>query len=223
MKKQKKQKNKFLISQSEIEKELKEENEKLKKLKKKNLNDEPSWYHYIFAIIIVIGFFLLLIFGFKAFDNYKNSKVKIEKNGLEVFYKNYNINNISARIEYYTLVNEIENLNFENEISKIDILNSQNFKFVYLENSTNEDLIITTSRVFNSLKLVYNYKNIINELEDIKCSGSTNKIKTIYFNSKANETKIKFNKQNGCIEFLAKNKFDMVKLGDIFLYELFEN
>jgi hypothetical protein len=200
-----------------------------KKSKNPIENEEPELKHYLIVILIfiLVGF---TIFGcFKVYEYYET---KDRHDNLEDRYKYpYKIGNVTYNIEFFSPFEKIKELNYPIEVSKLDLLNTIDFRIVHLNYTLEErqkdfgyNVGKASSRIVGFLNQIYFFsfkieKNLGFYSNQLNCSNSTLKNKVIIFNPKANTNKIKYSLQNGCIEFLSKSPEEMVYLGDAFLYK----
>ncbi len=201
----------------------------MKKNEKKIDSEEPELKHYL----IVIGIFILI--GFGVWGIFKTTEyLELQDKILNIenrYTYPYLYNNNSYNIEFYSPFVDIEKRDFQININKLELLNTNSFRLSHLnysesekQNDTGYTVGKTSSRFLLFMAYLYDFKfdetNIGFVVDNLNCSNSTIENKVVIFNSKANLTEINYNKENGCIEFLSKNSEEMVYLGDAFFYNL---
>ena len=191
------------------------------KNKKKEIEEEPTkWYHYL----IILGIIFIIIFTINFFFNYNDDKN-------EKYTFKYQNGNSIHNIEVFNPEIEIKNFEYEIQTNKFDILSTKKF-LINNVNIPKEDLQdVKINRLRFTLYLVQIFYPVFNsknfeypeiKYKKINCENSTKKNKKVFFTF-SNETKVEFDKKNGCIIFKAKNKNEMYNLVDKFFYEITRN
>lgn len=230
-KSQKKEKTEMKKLKKEVlshKKEIQQEHKKRKISKKEAYENspEPTLFHYI-VVLLVFG----LIFGgiYYAFELYDKSNDDGAINNPNLKIKLYKypfiVNGVDYSIQFYNPVSELEKSDINIGISKEQLLNTQEFYFVFSTNLTNGGHIAKTSgRLFPFLKHIYQFpldteKHIITS-DNLTCEDSTLDSKLIFFNPNHTSNEVTFNTTNGCIEFKTTDATHMGTLGDKFFLEI---
>jgi hypothetical protein len=192
----------------------------------KNINDdEPEWYHYIIALIllsvIVVGFF----YGLSYFDSTK--VVKNQSYYVDNPYSiNYSLLNYSFRVEYNSPFENITHPKFPIEIIPNDIWKSNKitFQFMHYNGTDNKYVMKVSVKLMQLFRHLYGIPFDVNssfvELNSTYCVNSTPENKVILFNPYSNKTGVFYNKTDGCILIESKKPLNFVLVGDSLIYRL---
>jgi len=220
----KKKKHKLLATKHEVEKEVAAD----KKSKKQNLEDapEPTLFHYV-VVLLVFGLVFGLIYGgFELYENLTDDGAIHNPNLKVKLYKYPFVDNgIDYSIQFYNPVDDIEKMDFPIEVSKYDLLSSEEFYLIFDEfGESGGEVVRVSARLFPFLKSVYRFdldtqKHIVSG-KNISCTDSTLASKLIIFNPNATRTGVFYDDQTGCIEFLTDEPTKMGALGDKFFYTI---
>lgn len=186
-------------------------------------DDEPSWYHYL-LVFVIMGLIFLGIYGIYYFVEGKNFSEPINNQSVLIKYP-YKVGNITYNLYFENSFEELENMDVEFNLNKLDLLNTQTFTMSFLEyNGTDNGQVSKGStKLVSFLRLVYNFKfdegsfvmhNVTN------CTSSSLENKVIVFNPYSDKEGVFYNSTNGCIEFLTYNATHTVDLVDKFMYEI---
>ena len=217
MKKKSTSKDDIIVNSDDVENEV-------KSIKDEQKDDEPSFKHYLIVIGVILGIFGILYFGFEIYDNYKEPDVVVDQ--LQTYKYPYKVGSVTYNLFFYYTTEELDEFDYDLEPSKVDVLNTVNFTFSFDEynGSDNGKVSISSIKFMKFLRDVYRFNFDVNDsfvsTQDINCANSTIKNKVVTFNPYANETKVKFNRINGCIEFEADDPQKIIGLSDKFIYEI---
>ncbi len=210
-----------------VKKDKQIEDKKTKDLdeSKKNIDDEPSWYHYV----IVLIFFVLLFYGIYillGLDSTKGVKMNNNiSNTLETYDYTYEEDGKKYNFKFNSPVNELREYDVPIELNKYDLLNSDNIIFVFLDYNTSDNKYISISSV-KLMRLIKYYFKFDFSKEDFKmisnysCMNSTLDNKVIIFDPYKNSTGVYYNQSNGCININSNNASNLVKLTDKLMLDL---
>ncbi len=209
-----------VVSEDEVETQLSKD--LIKKIEKKNQDDEPRWYHYLIVSLCFIALFIGLYYTLDYFEKEPpNPHINVQ-----LYTYHFKVGEKNGSIQFYTPINKIEDLDYPIEVSKYDFLNSKRIILSFMEyNGTdNGEVALVSGRLAPFIKHVYSFD--FNPYEDIKhtnesnCSTSTLDEKIVTFNPYSDRNGVFYNESNGCIEFLTDDATKMRELGDIFFYTL---
>ncbi len=219
----KNKKDSIIVSEKEIEKELKIEK---KSKKKPELEEEAEWYHYL----IILGFlFLLLVFFYFGAELVKDKffSDEIENNLSKTYPYTFMVGSTPYTIHFNLPIEEIEKLNYEIQINNFDILNTKSFKFAFEENEFEGSGYITVAagKLLSFIKARYFFSfddTSFNLLNQINCSNSNLADRVIVFlpNSDINGV---FVEENFCVEFKSETPEKMLLVVDKLIFELMKN
>lgn len=190
-------------------------------------DDEPDWYHYLIVVLFFAAVIAGIYYGISYYDKTQREAAALNNsNGSSLILYNYpyKVGNVTYNIKFHSPVDEIVDMDYVVEPTKIDVLNTRNFRMVFLEyNGTdNGEVAKGSTMVLSFLKNVYRYK-FDNEsfamIGDVNCSDSTVNEKVIVFDPYRNETGV-FIDDNGCIEFVSNDSKVMIDLADKFVYNI---
>jgi hypothetical protein len=176
---------------------------------KVEVDEEPSWYHYVIVLLvffaIVYGvFFLYHFFTVQSYEDVKNSEEYVAK-----YYYKHKIGNVTYNIQITLPEEDILNLKYHNDISHFDLLNSYKYTFLF-ENYTGGDngfVTISSIKLRRFLSTIYfaNFNNeSFKEVPEISCKNSTFSKRVITFRVNQNVSGI-FEDENGCIIFSSRS------------------
>ena len=209
---------KKVIKNKEVEKKV----EKVQADEIEVKDEEPRWYHYTIVSLIFILFFAGAYFALNHFED----KVSGPKTKLVLYDYYFEEGGREGKIQFYTPVDEIEDLDFIIAVSKFDLLNSEEIYFSFFEyNGTdNGEVVRTSGRLVPFLRKVYRYnvdidKHIV-KAANFSCLNSTPNIRVIEFNPYSDKNGVFYDSSTGCIEFLTDDPKKMGPLGDKFFYTL---
>ncbi len=213
-------KDKVIFSKKEIY-------EDLEKVKPQIVDedDNPSWYHYVIVILAFLGIFGLAYLGFYLYEsNFVEQPAQNVSNNLLYKYS-YKVGTTTYNIYFHNDPNTIDDLDFIVEPTKLDVLNSKNFRFSFPKyiGDDNGQVAKGSTMLLSFFQTVYRYEF---EQDDFvsynttNCSASTFDDKVIVFNAYSDEVGVFYNESNGCIEFKTNNPKQVVDLVDKFIYNI---
>ncbi len=196
---------------------------KVEKVKAEKADDsgEPSWYHYVIVLLTFAGLFALAYYSYQFFEDETtiNESIKV------VFYTYpYKQGETTYNIKFRTAPDELDSLNYTIEPNKMDILNTDEFTFVFLDyiGTDNGEVSKGSTMLLSTLRQIFDFNfeqdnfKMINETD---CTQSTLSHKIILFNPYSNTTGV-YMDENGCLEFLTDDPKIMPTLVDKFVYNL---
>lgn len=190
-------------------------------------NDEPSWYHYVIVtlFLFVILFGVYFIFDYYDSSNSNNLNNSNVSNMQQIYNYKFVENNITFTLQFNSMISEIENSNLTVEISKYEILNSENLLFSFMEyNGTdNKYVSISSVKLMKLFKYLFNYDfetTDFVEFSKINCSNSTILEKVVVFNPYSNREGVFYNSSNGCVEIESMTPSGLVFVNDVFMYRV---
>ena len=132
--------------------------------------------------------------------------------------------NVTYNLYFHNTIEDIKNMNFPIEITKQNLLNTQNFimSFDTYKGNTNGEVGIASTKLVSFLQFVYKYdfnQSSFKRITEFDCSDSTKQNKIITFNPKSDREGIFYNQTNGCIQFETQNPKHMADLIDKLIYE----
>ena len=216
--KREKEKSIEVLDKRAIEKEA-------ESLPKEIESGEPNWYHYVIVILVFLAVFGLIYVGFELYDKL-NSDPTSFTNVSEKYKYPYTVGNVTYNIYFNTRPENLLELNFTLEPSKLDILNTREliFSFDEYNGSDNGKISVASSKLLSFFQRVYvftfdpdvNFK-LYNESN---CSTSTMKNKVVLFEPYSNVNGVFFNESNGCIEIKSTNIDEMMVVVDSLIFKL---
>jgi hypothetical protein len=211
-------KEELIVDKKEIESEVEKDS------RNPQIDEEPKWYHYT---IVLIVFFSVFAFGFFLLD-YLEDKDYEKNKGLVLYDYYFTEGDRKGKVQFYTPINQIEELNFSIEVSKFELLNSEEIYFTFGEynGSDNGEVTRASGRVLPFLQKVYLFpinvsKHIVFETS-YTCLNSTLDKKIVRFDPYSDINAVLYNESNGCVEFLTNDPKNMAQLSDKFLFTLIE-
>ena len=209
-----------VVSEDEVETQLSKDI--IRKIEKKNHEDEPRWYHYLIVSLCFIALFI----GFYLILDYFETESPNPNINVELYMYHFKVGERNGSIQFYTPIKKIEDLDYPIKVSKYDFLNSKRIILSFMEyNGTdNGEVTLVSGRLAPFIKHVYSFD--LDPYEDIKhinesnCSTSTLDEKVVTFNPYSDRNGVFYNESNGCIEFLTDDATKMKELGDKFFYTL---
>lgn len=205
------------------------EHEVLQPTKVDEGGDEPSWYHYLFVIVVFLSFFFMIYVGFEVYEDFTTPEVPELNTTLPTTtYKYpYVVGNITYNLFFFYPIDELNEFDHPVEPTKFDLLNSRNITFAYDEyvGTDNGKIAASSTKLRRFFELVYvmdfgpeNFARI----NESNCTTSTSNNKVITFDPYTNETGVFYDRTTGCVEFKGQNGDEIVKLIDKLMYELTE-
>jgi hypothetical protein len=198
---------------------------------KKNIKDdessvEPEWYHYL----IIIGILFLLGYLIYYFTLPKEEIIIKDQNYFvdHPYKKTYEISGKKFNIEYNSPFENISNPNFQINLNKENIWETEKFIFAFYEyNGTDNKYVMKSSvKLMQLFRYVYGL-NFDKDSSFIKinssiCENSTIKEKIVVFDPYSNKTGVFYNETNGCISLESQKPIDIVLVGDSLIYSLMD-
>jgi len=223
----KKEEESFKEDNKDIE-EVDSNSEESSKKETEKSNDEPSWYHYL----VVLGVVLIVIVGVPmALYNLTDFGDERDIDGgdeneidRDTFIYEYERGGATYNIEFDSRIEEFTELDAEIEIDRYDILNTINVKFgIDTYEDQDERYVATVStKLMTFLSKVYYFnfeEGDIQPYNNLNCTHSTPEERVFVFDPYSDRTGV-FEKENGCVSLEAQNPQDFRKLGDLFIYSL---
>ena len=214
-------------------KEIKDDKlvEKVKSDLVKEDDGEPSWYHYVIVLMIFASVFGVLYLGYYFFaDESLGNNVVIDSNNSPVVLTKYPYvrGNVTYNLYFHNTIDEIEAMNFTNEVDKIDLLNTLSFVMAFddYNGTDNGEVARGSTKLVSFFSLVYTFKfdnESFVKTTELNCSNSTFQKKVIMFNPYSDREGIFLNQTNGCIVFETQRAEDMVNLVDKLIYEVVQD
>ena len=196
---------------------------------KEETSEEPSWYHYLIVIGVIVGIFFVFYIGFEVYENLNsnNSNPNFSGNSTysQTFKYPYKVGNITYNLNFYYTTDQLDSFNYTIEPNKLDILNSRNFTFVFKEyNGTDNGRVgLASTKLMRFLRIVYKFdfnpENFVN-YGNYSCLNSTRSNKIIVFDPYKESTGVFFNRTSGCINIDGVDADQLVATTDKFMYEL---
>lgn len=232
-----KNKENLIVDKEEVENEVKSST-------KKNLDisDEPKWYHYVIVLLAFFGFFALIYAAFEVYDGFMGPQVtpidnistedNNSTNGSNILVQTYvyehKVGNITYNLHMHTPISDLEDLDIVVEPDKLDILNSRELIFSFMD-YTGEDngkVTVASSKLVSFFKNVYHFSfndSNFKMVNESNCQTSTKSFKSVLMNPYSNESGVFYDSTSGCIEVMATSPQELITVSDKFIYELVEN
>lgn len=190
----------------------------------KQVEDEPSWYHYVIVLILFFGFFAGIYYFAFGNENSQDNQGNIYLKNNTYIYKHV-VGNKTFNIEFENSLYKLDNYDMENQVNVEDIWSSNNIYLSFdIYNGTDNKYVSTTSvKIMKLFKYLYGFdigtENIL-DYSNYTCLNSTIDNKIITFNPYSNRDGVYYNSSNGCIQIESINVEDFILVGDKFLYGL---
>ncbi len=209
-----------------VEKVTGEDVTKKSSSKNKTNDGEPTLFHYSVVLIVLGSIFAALFMGFEYYDTKTNDGAIDTPNlNIKLYKYPFKVNGIDYSIQFYNPVSDLEKSDLEIGITKLELLSTKNFKFIFSsDSSSNGEVIKVSGRLFPFLKNIYKFpldtqKDIMSS-DTLTCENSTIDTKLIFFNSNSSTNGVVYDNSNGCITFKTTDANLMGTLGDKFFLEI---
>jgi hypothetical protein len=194
--------------------------------KKKQVDEEPTLFHYTIVLIVLGIIFGILFVGFEYYDEKTNDGAINNPNlNIKLYKYPFKVNGDDYSIQFYNPISDLEKSNLTIGITKDDLLNTQDFKFIFAtDSSSNGEVVKVSGRLFPFLKNVYRFPlnsqlNIISS-DNLTCENSSLDVKYIFFNSNSTTNEVVYDNLTGCITFKTTDPKLMGTLGDKFFLDI---
>jgi len=225
----------------EISEEIIDEDKKL------NVDDEPSWYHYVIVLLVFILVFFGVYYLFIANPDSialnetssgnvtildeNGTAINVSLNELDVFSNSYSFestledgSNINLGLNFP--ISELNSFEIPLELSKFDLLNSDSISFSYMTYEDPIDNFIVTKSSIKFMRFlmhVYDVKFLKDSFSNTKimnCSTSSVENKVFIFNPYLETSGIFYNETSGCIIVGSDSANGILKVLDKYMYNL---
>lgn len=187
------------------------------------VGDEPSWYHYLIVLGVLVGIFLFFYFGYNYYDDNYVEKPNITSN---VTYKYpYTVGNITYNIYFHSPVDDIEKSDYKIQLKKSDMLTTADFTFVFKDyNGTdNGEVSVAAGKLMRFVETVYGFNvssDDITHFNETTCANSTTLEKVVVFDPYKNENGVFFERKTGCIKVYTDAAHKQVEVIDKLIYTM---
>jgi hypothetical protein len=192
----------------------------------RDLDEEPTLFHYTVVLVVLAAIFGVIFVGFEYYDE-KTNDGAIDNPNLKIkLYKYpFKVNGNDYSIQFYNPVSDLLKSDLNIGITKSELLSTQDFKFIFsTDSSSNGEVVKVSGRLFPFLKNVYmfplNSQSDIISSDNLSCENSTLDVKYIFFNSNSTTNEVVYDNSNGCITFKTTDAKLMGTLGDKFFLEI---
>jgi hypothetical protein len=182
--------------------------------------EEPSWYHYlvVICVLIAIGF---AIYGILFVVN----SFKAENDGPRTYLHTYKVGEATYNIYYNEPLSELERKTYSIEMNKRDLwlISNLTFSFGEYNGTDNGRVAVASTKLANFMKAVYSMRFDASNFQKINvsnCNTSSIKNSVIIFDPYSNESGVFLNRSNGCILVQSTTPKEMMSVVDKWILTL---
>ena len=184
-------------------------------------DDEPSWYHYLTIILVIIGLFVGAYFIFEYVDSRSDADVGT---GNKQYLYEHKVGKITYNIYFTVPISELEKLSYPVEVTERDLFNTASVRLSFQEyNGTDNGYVsVSAIKLRRFLDTVYHFsfeQENFAQFNETNCTNSTNLNRIVTFDPYQNTTGVFVEEDSGCITFATQEADEMRVLVDYFIYE----
>ena len=196
--------------------------EEIKQTSQSEDDEEPSWYHYVIVLAVLLGGLFLILFISDKFSS-SDDLVPVENSSEYVskYVYEHEIGKTKYNIQISLPTEDILALDYRNEISHFELLNTISYTFAFdTYNGTDNGFVtVSASKLRRFLSAVYfaDFKNTsFQTLPNYSCANSTTSNRVIELRVNQNESGI-FEDENGCIILSSTEAKTLPWVADYFM------